>query len=77
MQKAKIIAATLLGILALIVVVQNTDAIETRLLFATVTMPRAVLLFGTLLVGFAGGVLVASRLVRVGNKKLAPPPKSP
>ena len=61
--KIKIIIATLLGILILIVVLQNTEAVETKLLFMSVTMPRAALLFGTLLVGFALGVLMAGRLV--------------
>jgi hypothetical protein len=30
--------------------------VETQLLFATVTMPRAVLLFITLLIGFVSGI---------------------
>jgi uncharacterized integral membrane protein len=72
MQKAKLIAAAILGVLVLIVVLQNTEAVETQLLFTTVTMPRAALLFGTLLVGFALGVLVSARLMKVGKEPRQP-----
>lgn len=64
MTKFKVILLAVVGLLVLIVVLQNTQAVETRLLFLTVTMPRAVLLFGTLLVGFALGVLTAGRIAR-------------
>lgn len=72
MQKAKLISAAILGVLVLIVVLQNTEAVETQLLFTTVTMPRAALLFGTLLVGFALGVLVSTRLVKAAKKNTPP-----
>jgi len=49
----------LLAVVVVIVVLQNTGPVETRLLFATVTMPRAVLLFVTLLVGFVLGLVAA------------------
>ncbi len=45
-------------------IVQNTEAVETKLLFISISMPRAVLLFGTLLIGFALGVLTAGRIAR-------------
>jgi uncharacterized integral membrane protein len=51
-------------LLTLIVVLQNTQAVETKILFLTITMPRAALLFGTFLIGFGLGVLAAGRLVR-------------
>ncbi|TVQ57021.1 MAG: LapA family protein [Phycisphaerales bacterium] len=44
-------------ILTIIVILQNTESVSTNLLFATVTMPRSVLLLLTLLIGFAGGAL--------------------
>jgi uncharacterized integral membrane protein len=53
-----------LGLLVLIVVLQNTEEVETEILFVSVTMPKAVLLFGTLLIGFAMGVLTAGRIGR-------------
>ena len=60
----KLVAVAIVGILAIIVVVQNTQAVETRLLFVTVTMPRAVLLFVTLVIGFVIGVLAAEKITR-------------
>lgn len=70
--KVKMIVAATLALLVLIVVLQNTESVETKLLFTTITMPRAALLFGTLLIGFALGVLAAGRIA-VGSKKPADP----
>ncbi|MEM7517273.1 MAG: LapA family protein [Planctomycetota bacterium] len=50
----------ILFVLALIVAFQNTETVETRFFFATLKMPRAVLLFATLLLGFLIGVLVTA-----------------
>ena len=61
MERKRIILITILAVLAAIVVLQNTAQVETRLLFFTITAPRAVLLLGTLLIGFAIGVLVTRR----------------
>ena len=57
MSSVKAVVIVILAILCLIVVLQNTEQVESRLLFTTVKMPRAVLLFGTTLVGFVLGVL--------------------
>ncbi|MBI9090585.1 MAG: LapA family protein [Desulfobacterium sp.] len=59
MAKVKMIAALLLVAVGLVVVLQNTQPVETRFLFMTVTMPRAVLLIITMLIGIAVGILVA------------------
>lgn len=59
MTKLKLIALLVLSVLAIVLILQNTQAVETRLLFATVTMPRAALLALTLLIGFTCGVLAA------------------
>ena len=61
----------MIGILVLalsvaIVVLQNTESVQTKILFFSFTMPRAVLLFFTALTGFIIGVL--SSLI-VGRKK--------
>ncbi len=61
--KLKIVGVAVVVLLVLIVVLQNTQAIETKLLFLTVTMPNAALLFGTLIIGFAIGVLTAGHIV--------------
>jgi uncharacterized integral membrane protein len=59
MRNVKIITAAILAILVVIIVVQNREPVATHLLFATVVMPHAVLLFITAGTGFALGVLLA------------------
>ena len=60
-KNARLIAAAIVALLILIVVLQNLDQAPTRILFFTITMPRALLLFITLLIGFVIGLLFASR----------------
>ena len=62
MKNLKLIAAVVVGILVVIVTLQNTHEVETRLLFVTIAMPRAVLLLVTLVIGFVIGLLVSGRL---------------
>ncbi len=69
MAKFKLLASLVLAVLGIIIVLQNTESVQTRLLFITVEMPRAVLLFTTTMVGFALGVLVA--LILSGKRKQA------
>lgn len=64
MTRTKLVITGILALLVLIVILQNTAAVETRVLFVTITMPRAVLLIGTTLVGFLLGMLVAFRLAK-------------
>lgn len=59
----KVGLVAVLAILMIVLVAQNTDPIETRLAFVTVTMPRAALLLVTLLVGVVFGVAIASRIL--------------
>jgi len=58
MDKIKLVVILVLAGLALIVILQNTASVETRFLFWSVSAPRAVLLFGTALIGFVAGVIV-------------------
>ena len=64
--KLKLVALLVLAVLAIVLILQNTQAVATRLLFVTVSMPLAALLALTLLIGFAGGVLVA---LKVGKRR--------
>ncbi len=57
MGTTRLILAVILAVLIVIIALQNTESVETRLLFATVTMPRAILLFTTAAIGFGMGVL--------------------
>lgn len=68
MNKLKLVAIAVISLVVLIVVLQNTQAVETNLLFLTVTMPRAALLFGTLVIGFAIGVLTAGHIVSIAKR---------
>ena len=69
MTKLKLIVLLVLSVLAIVLVLQNTQAVETRLLFVTVTMPRAALLLLTLLLGFTCGILAA---LVIGKKRKKP-----
>jgi uncharacterized integral membrane protein len=70
MNKLKVVVIAVIAVVALIVVFQNTQAVETKLLFLTLTLPNAALLFGTLIVGFAIGVLTAGHIVSNANRRL-------
>jgi len=69
MTKFKMASLAVVALIVLIVVLQNTEAVETKLLFVSVTMPRAILLFGTFLIGFVLGVLVVGRIARKSKTK--------
>jgi len=55
MTKIKLYASLVLLLLAAVVFLQNTETVDTRILFFTVSMPRAALLIISLLTGFAAG----------------------
>jgi len=65
MKKFKIITMVVVSLLVLIVILQNTESVETKLLFVKITMPRAFLLMLTFLFGFIAGLLAT---VRFGSK---------
>ncbi|MFO7901765.1 MAG: LapA family protein [Pirellulaceae bacterium] len=70
--KLKIVGIAVIVLIVVIVVFQNTQSVDTKLLFVTVTMPNAALLFGTLIIGFAIGALTAGHIVSSAKRK---PPK--
>lgn len=61
MKNAKQIAAIVAGILAVVVIVQNTATVETHILWITISMPRAVLLALTFALGVLSGILFSMR----------------
>jgi uncharacterized integral membrane protein len=69
--KLKIVGIAVIALVVVVVVLQNTQDVETKLLFTTVTMPNAALLFGTFVIGFAIGVLTAGHIV--SSAKRGPP----
>jgi uncharacterized integral membrane protein len=68
--KMKVVGIAVVALLVVIVVLQNTQSVETQLPFFTVTMPNAALLFGTLVMGFAIGVLTAGHIVSGARRAL-------
>ena len=62
MRNFKLVIASLLAVLVAIVVVQNREPVATHVLFATVMMPHAILLFITAAAGFALGVILTLSL---------------
>lgn len=61
MKPGKTIAALILALLVLIIIMQNTSPVETKILFVSFQLPRALLLFITTLIGFILGLLVRLR----------------
>jgi len=58
MKKFKAIVSLILIVLGVIIVVQNTETVQTNLLLWSVSMPRALLLLATALIGFAIGAIM-------------------
>ncbi len=59
MKNPKVIAGLVVGILFLIFLFQNTDVVTLRLYFWNISMPQIILMPVVLLIGFAGGFIVA------------------
>jgi uncharacterized integral membrane protein len=75
MKKAKIIVILIVSLLALVVSLQNTEAVQTKLLFTTITMPRVLLLILTFIAGFVAGLITASQVLGKSRKPTVPTPK--
>jgi uncharacterized integral membrane protein len=69
MKRFKLIVAALIAVLVIIVIFQNRGSVQVKLLWATVAMPRAMLLAVTFLVGAIGGLLLASNILRRSKRK--------
>ncbi len=69
-KNAKLVVGGIIALLALIIIIQNVEPVETRILFVAIRMPRALLLFLTLVLGACIGFLGGSVYVR---RRLAQP----
>lgn len=69
----KLFSALFLALLATVVLLQNTETVETEFLFLTVSAPLSVLLFATLLIGFALGVILTLLYGRESRKSREQP----
>ena len=56
-QKVRLYVLIAIGVVLTVVIFQNTEDVETQVLFWTLKMPRAALLAATMLAGFAGGIV--------------------
>lgn len=68
MKKIKVISIIVILLLALIVSLQNTEAVETKFLLMTFTMPRVLLLLLTFTLGFVGGMITTSVILKKSGK---------
>jgi len=64
MRDFKVIVAGVLAVLVAIIAFQNTEQVQTHLLFTSVTMPMAILLFVTAACGFVAGAVLYPRIGR-------------
>ena len=71
MKKIRIICITVACLLMLVIILQNTQAVETRILFASVSMPRALLLIITFLAGLVTGLMVSANFISWKGKAKA------
>ena len=71
MKKAKIITVAVIAVLVLILFLQNTETVETRILFGSVTMSRALLLILTFILGFTAGIIATSYMLGRSRKAAA------
>lgn len=69
MARFKIGAIVVVALLLVTLIWQNTEPVETRFLFVTLTMPRAALLATTGLGGFILGLLVAVGVTRSPRRR--------
>lgn len=70
----KLAAAAVLAVLTIIVVLQNTETVHTKVLFGTISMPRSMLLAITFTAGALAGSLLCLYWKR--KKKIAAAPSS-
>ncbi len=67
-EHAKLIVAVLAAIVLAVVFAQNLEQARVSILFMTITMPLAVMLIATAMIGYVIGILSASILRRRRSK---------
>ena len=74
MRKVKLIAIVVVSILAVVILLQNTESVQTRILFTTVQMSHALLMMLMFALGFIVGILVPTLFLRKTAGKAKPGP---
>jgi len=72
MRKVKLIAIIIVSILAIVILLQNTEPVQARVLFVTVQMSRALLMMLTFVLGFVVGILVPTYFLRKTGDRAKP-----
>jgi uncharacterized integral membrane protein len=72
MRKVKLIAIIVVSVLTLIILLQNTEPVQARILFAIVPMSLALLMMLMFVLGFVVGVLVPTYFLRKPGSKATP-----
>lgn len=70
--KPKIIVATVVSIVLIIILLQNTQVVTLRVFFWKVSMSQIILISLTLLIGFVIGFIVTTVLNKRSRKKNKP-----
>lgn len=74
MRKVKLVAIIVVSVLTIIILVQNTEPIQARILFARIPMSLALLMMLTFFLGFVVGILVPTYFLRKPSGKSKPGP---
>jgi len=61
LRSPKNIVIAVVLVLVVIVAIQNKETVDTKILFATISMPRSLLLFVMLAIGIVTGLLLSAR----------------
>jgi uncharacterized integral membrane protein len=69
MKNIKHILVLIISVLILIIIFQNLQYVETRILFLTITLPRSVLLFIMAAIGFLLGIMTSFLFKRKKKSK--------
>ena len=62
MERIKLIGTVIAIVLVVIIVMVNWESVEFDLLFKKMELPLAVMLFGTLVIGYLSGMIVGNPL---------------
>ena len=76
MRKVKLIVIVVVSILTLVILLQNTEPVQARVIFVTAQMSLALLMMLTFVLGFVVGILVPTYFLRKtgGKTKQGPGP---
>ena len=74
MRKVKLIAIVVISILTLIILAENTEPVQARILVPKVQISLALLMMLIFFLGFVIGILVPTYFLRKTDGKTKPPP---